>query len=83
MLEPPHLRARLFREMNWRELAVPASLLASWLGYWAVYAAGGNHTLYSYYTIQFAALVPLTLVLAMQRANERSRAWMIIAAAAG
>lgn len=81
MLEP-HLRARLFREMNWRELAVPASLLASWLGYWAVYAAG-NHTLYSYYTIQFAALVPLTLVLAMQRANERSKAWMIIAVAAG
>ncbi|MFP3177441.1 MAG: phospholipid carrier-dependent glycosyltransferase [Thermocladium sp.] len=81
MLEP-HLRARVFRGMDWRELAVPASLLASWLGYWAVYAAG-NYTLYSYYTIQFAALVPLTLVLAMQRANEGSRAWIMIAAAAG
>ncbi|MGC8570076.1 phospholipid carrier-dependent glycosyltransferase [Caldivirga sp.] len=78
----PHLRSRLFNKLSINELSIPVMLLTIWLGYWLVFILGDT-TLYSYYTMQFAALVPLVLVLAMSRAKPKAKIWVVMAALAG
>lgn len=82
VLIEPHLRSRLFNELTINELSIPVTLLTIWLGYWLVFILGDT-TLYSYYTMQFAALVPLVLVLAMNRAKPKAKVWIIMIALAG
>jgi predicted membrane-bound dolichyl-phosphate-mannose-protein mannosyltransferase len=82
MLIEPHVKGRLFNEVNINELSIPVTLLTIWLGFWLIYFLGDT-TLYSYYTMQFAALVPLTLVLAMSRAKPKAKIWIILGAIAG
>ena len=82
ILIEPHSRSRLFNKLTINELSIPVMLLTIWLGYWLVYILGDT-TLYSYYTMQFAALVPLVLVLAMSRAKPNVKIWVIMGALAG
>ncbi|WP_291766479.1 phospholipid carrier-dependent glycosyltransferase [Caldivirga sp. UBA161] len=82
ILIEPHIRGRLFSRLTINELSIPVMLLTIWLGYWLIFILGDT-TLYSYYTMQFAALVPLVLVLAMSRAKPKAKVWVIMAALAG
>ncbi|ABW01869.1 phospholipid carrier-dependent glycosyltransferase [Caldivirga maquilingensis] len=78
----PQSRKLLFSNIQFNEYSIPVTILTMWLGFWMIYLLG-NTTLYSYYTMDFAPLIPLELVLAMHRAKPNTKPWIIIAALAG